>query len=255
MFFFLSKTVPYLFMPLTLITGCLVISLFLRVNKWKKRLQILAVTLLVICSNPVITAKVFKLWEIPATPIEQLNSSRAVGVVLSGVIKKEKLPHDRVYFSEGADRITHAIQLYKAGKIQKIVITGGQGSFSESPIREADQLREVLLMCEVPAEDIVIENKSRNTRQNALFTAQILRNEFPDYDYLLITSAFHMRRSLACFNREGLEVRSYSTDFKTGDYPPGFTSYIIPSPNAIFRWHLLVKELMGFIAYKLVGYI
>lgn len=218
-------------------------------------MQVLALLALIICSNPVITNFVFKQWEIPPTPIEQLKSSPTVGVVLSGVIKKEKLPHDRVYFSEGADRITHALQLYKSGKIQKIVITGGQGTFSKSPIREATQLKEVMLMCEVPNQDIVIENQSRNTRQNAVFTAEILRNQFPDYDYLLITSAFHMRRSLLCFKKEGIETTGFSTDFKTGDYPPRFTSYIIPDPNAIFRWHLLVKELMGLAAYKLMGYI
>ena len=183
------------------------------------------------------------------------SSDRTVGIVLSGVIKKEKLPHDRVYFSEGADRLTHAIQLYKAGKVQKIVITGGKGSFSASEITEAPQLKEVMLMCEVPGEDIIIENQSRNTRQNALYTAEILQKQFPDHDYLLITSAFHMRRSVACFKKVGIDPKPFSTDFRTGDYPPGFTAYFIPSPNAIVKWHILIKEIMGMVAYKLAGYI
>ena len=255
MFFFLSKTIPYLFMPLTIIIGLLLFSLFLNNNKWQKRLQIFAIALLIICSNSVITGGVFKLWEIPATPMEEVSTSRKVGVVLSGVIKKEKLPHDRVYFSEGADRIMHAVQLYKEGKIQKIVITGGMGSFSKTPIREAPQLKQVMMMCEVPDQDILIESQSRNTRQNAKFTAAILKENFPEYDYLLITSAFHMRRSLACFEREGILATGFSTDFKTGDYPPSLTAYIFPNPNAIFKWHTLVKELIGIVAYKLMGYI
>jgi uncharacterized SAM-binding protein YcdF (DUF218 family) len=255
MFFFLSKTVPYLFMPLTLITILLVFSLFLPSGKWKKRLQVLSVMILLVCSNAVVTNGVFKLWEIPATPIEEISNSKKVGVVLSGIIKKEKLPHDRVYFSEGADRIMHALQLYKERKIQKIVISGGIGSFTESPIREAAQLKQVLMICEVPEADIVIENQSRNTRQNAQYTAAILREQFPDYDYLLITSAFHMRRSIACFEKEGIQTTAFSTDFKTGDYPPKLTAYLFPSPNAIFRWHTLAKEIMGMVAYKLAGYI
>lgn len=255
MFFLLSKTLPYLFMPLTIIIGVLLFSLFLNNRKWKNRLQICAVGLLLICSNHFVADQVFKLWEVPPTPIGQLPNSRTVGIVLSGVVKKEKLPHDRVYLAEGADRITHAIQLYKAGKIQKIVITGGQGAFSKSSIREAPQLRQVLIMCEVPEEDIIIESESRNTRQNAVFTAEILKKQFPDYHYLLITSSFHMRRSLACFKKAGISTDGFSTDFKTGDYPPRFTAYFIPSPNAIDKWHLLMKELMGVAAYKAMGYI
>ena len=255
MFLLLSKTLPYLFMPLTIITGALMISIFINHRKWKSRLQISAVALLLVCSNSVVIDRVFKLWEVPATPIEQLPDSRTVGIVLSGVVKKEKLPHDRVYLAEGADRITHAIQLYKAGKIQKIVITGGQGAFSESPIREAPQLRQILMMCEVPQQDIVIESESKNTRQNAIYTAEILNEQFPDYHYLLITSSFHMRRSMGCFRKAGISTTGFSTDFKTGDYPPRFTAYFIPSPIAIDKWHLLTRELMGMAAYKAMGYI
>lgn len=255
MFFILSKTIPYLLMPLTLIIGAMVISLFLRNQVWKKRLQISSLSLLILCSNPIIINQVFKLWEIPPTPFKQITASRTVGIVLSGVIKKEKLPHDRVYFSEGVDRLTHAIQLYKAEKIQKIVISGGLGSFSKSTIREAPQLREVMLMCGVSDEDIIIESQSRNTRQNAVFTAEILNDQFKDYNYLLITSAFHMRRSLACFEKVGVTVSGFSTDFKTGDYPPRPTSYIVPSPSAIYRWHILVKELIGMAAYTVMGYV
>ncbi len=242
-------------MPLSLVIGILLFSLFLKRGKWKAGLQIFAVALLIFCSNSVITDRIFKLWEIPVTPIESISNSKKVGVVLTGVVRKEKLPHDRVYFSEGADRILHAVQLYQAGKIQKVVITGGKGSFSESPIREAPQLKQVLLMCAIPEQDILIESESRNTRQNAQYTAPILKEKFPDYDYLLITSAFHMRRSLACFEKEGINAKAFSTDFKTGDYPPRLTSYFFPSPNAIFRWHVLIKELMGIAAYKLMGYI
>jgi len=162
-------------MPLTLIVGSLVISYFLKSRPWKKRLQTFSIVILIICSNPYITNQVFKWWEIPPTPLKHLTSYRTVGIVLTGVVKKEKLPHDRVYFAEGADRVTHAIQLYKAGKIQKIIISGGTGSFTQSPIREATQLREVFLMCAVPDEDLIIENQSRNTRESAVAVSEIIK--------------------------------------------------------------------------------
>ena len=242
-------------MPLTLITGTLVISYFLKSRVWKKRLQVFSIGLLILCSNPFITNQVFKWWEIPPTPIEHPTSSRTVGIVLTGVVKKEKLPHDRVYFAEGADRVTHAIQLYKAGKIQKIIISGGTGSLTQSHIREATQLREVFLMCAVPDEDLIIENQSRNTRESAVAVSEMIKKDFADSEYLLITSAFHMRRSLACFRKVGVPVTGFSTDFKTGDYPPQIMSYIIPEPGALSKWHILIKEILGMTAYKMVGYI
>jgi uncharacterized SAM-binding protein YcdF (DUF218 family) len=187
--------------------------------------------------------------------VELSVNDELVGIVLTGVVRKEKLPHDRVYFSDGADRVTHAIQLYKEGKIHKIIISGGTGSFSKSEIREADQLHEVFLMCEVPQEDLIIEDQSRNTRESALAVSKIVEARFQNSQLLLITSGFHMRRSLGCFRKAGMEVRAFSTDFKTGDYPPRFTSYITPSPSALNNWHILIREWIGMVAYKFMGYL
>lgn len=255
MFFILSKTIPYLLMPLSLIVGLLFFSFLIKNLKWKRRLRILSLVLLIICSNSFLTNQVFKWWEIPPTPMDLQTSSQTVGIVLTGVVKKEKLPHDRVYLAEGADRVTHAIQLYKAGKIQKIIISGGTGSLTQSHIREATQLREVFLMCSVPDEDLIVEDQSRNTRESAVAVSEIIKKNFADSEYLLITSAFHMRRSLACFKKVGVPATGFSTDFKTGDYPPQIMSFIVPEPGALNKWHILVREIMGMAAYKLMGYV
>ncbi len=255
MFFILSKTIPYLIMPLSLIVGFLFFSFIIKNLKWKRRLRIFSLVLLVICSNSLLTNMVFKWWEVPPTPMDLQTSSQTVGIVLTGVVKKEKLPHDRVYFAEGADRVTHAIQLYKAGKIQKIIISGGTGSMTQSPIKEATQLREVFLMCAVPDEDLIIENQSRNTRESAVAVSEIIKKNYPDSEYLLITSAFHMRRSLACFKKVGVPATGFSTDFKTGDYPPQIIYLLVPQPGALNKWHILIREIMGIVAYKMMGYV
>ncbi|GJM27628.1 MAG: membrane protein [Cyclobacteriaceae bacterium] len=255
MFFFLSKTVPYLFMPLTLIILALFTSILLKNEKLKYRLRILALVSLVFFSNRFLVNQIMKFWEVSATPMEQLTTTKRVGIVLTGIIKKEKLPHDRVYFAEGADRVTHAIQLYKAGKIQKVIISGSTGSFSKSEIKEARQIEEVLLMCNVPQEDLIIEDQSRNTRESAVAVARIINDQLKGSKFLLITSAFHMRRSIGCFSKAGVEVEAFSTDFKTGDYPPRFTTYVVPDPGALNTWHVLFRELIGMAAYKFMGYI
>lgn len=255
MFYLLSKTVPYLIMPLSIIIISLLVALFVKNRKWKHRLSLFAIVCLLFFSNQLIISNTIKLWEIPATPIDQLANTDKIGIVLTGVVKKEKLPHDRVYFAEGADRVTHAIQLYKKGKISKILISGGTGSFSKSMIREADQLRQVFLMCDVPSEDLIIENQSRNTRESAVAVAEILNSNFPNSEFLLITSAFHMRRSVGCFKKVGIKVQAFSTDFKSSDYPPKFTSFFIPSTGAINTWHILFREWIGMAAYRFMGYL
>lgn len=255
MFFILSKTVSHLFMPLTLIVGSLLLAQVLRNLKWKKRLRYFGLGLLIICSNPFLTNSVLKLWEVGPLSMDLVTPKPAVGIVLTGVTKKEKKPQDRVYFYEGADRVTHAIQLYKTGKIEKIIISGANSNLFKPGIKEAQQLEQVFLLCGVPPQDLVIEDESRNTHESAIAVAKILKSQFPENHYLLITSAFHMRRSLACFSKAGVLADGFSTDFKTSDEPPSLGSFFIPSSASLGQWHILVREWMGFVAYFIAGYI
>lgn len=194
-------------------------------------------------------------WEVPPTPIQEVASDYDVAIVLTGITTTEKPPLDRVYFNKGADRIMHAIQLYKLKKVKKILITGGSGSLLGSDIKEADELKKILLLCEVPEDDILIENQSRNTRENAAFSSVVLKEKFPKGKYLLITSAFHLPRAEACFRKEGIEAHTFSTDFYT--YPTRFTpdKLILPSEAAMVKWNILIREILGITAYKILGYI
>jgi uncharacterized SAM-binding protein YcdF (DUF218 family) len=74
-------------------------------------------------------------------------------------------------------------------------------------------------------------------------------------DCLLITSAFHMRRSLACYRKADLNIEPFTTDFYSHPryfYPDGL---FIPSIDAMMLWHKLFKEWLGLAAYKVAGYI
>ena len=245
-----------MFMPLTIIVISWLVSIFISKSPWKKRLRNIALILLLVCSNGFITNTLLKWWEIPPTPLSNLpKSENSVAVVLTGVTHKSKLPHDRVYFYEGADRVLHTVKMYHLGKIKKIIISGGSGRLIRNQIKEAPQLAEIFEMCGVNSEDLIIEDQSRNTRESALAVAKIVERVGPKGDIYLVTSAFHMRRSQACFNKVGLSVIPFSTDFKTSDEPPSVTSLIVPSPGAIFKWHILIKELLGIIAYWFAGYL
>src|SRR5687768_13835290 len=112
MFFILSKTLFYLLMPITWIMGILIFGIFTKSEKRRKKLLITATVLLIFFGNQFLINELFLWWEVPPTPIAQLEQNYDVGVVLTGITNIEQRPRDRVYFEKGADRIMHALQLY-----------------------------------------------------------------------------------------------------------------------------------------------
>ena len=255
MFFILSKTIYILAMPLSLVIICFLASFIVKRRKYKKRAYVTGILLLLLFSNSFIVNELLLQWEIPAKTIDSIERPFKVGIVLTGITNMEKSPFDRVYFNKGADRIMHALQLYKEKKIEKILISGGSGSLFNNKRKEADNLKLILIQANVPEMDILIEIKSRNTYENARFSAGILNQNFPGADCILITSAFHMRRASACFISAGINVTTYSTDFYTHDRNFRFNTLLFPSVHAINKWTILFKELLGLALYKLSGYI
>ena len=255
MFFYLSKILYYIIMPGFLIGACLLLAIFLKKKRLKRAFLILGTALYFLFSNDFIINAIFQQWEIPPTPFSAIEDRYDVGVVLTGITNMRTEPQDRVYFQKGADRILHAIEQYKRGKIKKILITGGTGSLTRPDLAEADNLARTLQLFGVPEEDMIIENQSRNTYENAQFTATILREKYPDGRFLLITSAFHLRRAKGCFDKQGIATDMFSTDFYT--HPITYTpdSWLIPNENAFKKWAILEREIVGILMYRLAGYI
>ncbi|MDH5475742.1 MAG: YdcF family protein [Cyclobacteriaceae bacterium] len=254
MFFFLSKTIYFIVMPLSLVITILFFSLFIRNKVLKKRLRVIAVALLIFYSNPYFANKAMNAWEGDPTPLAEVNHD--IGIVLTGVTNRNKRPLDRVYFEHGADRILHALQLYKMGKINKILISGGSGKLTnnENDIKEADELAKVLLLSGVPQKDILIERVSRNTYESAINCAKII-NDLQIKNVLLITSAFHLTRAGLCFKKQNINFTPFGTDYYSYDEFENFMEKISPNSNAVNNWKIITKESAGIVVYKLMGYI
>ena len=195
-------------------------------------------------------------WEPDATPFADIKRKYEYGIVLTGVTSPQLIPKDRVYFGKGADRVTHAIQLYKMGLVKQIIVSGGSGRLIEIEEREADNLRDAMILMGVPIGDILIENISRNTFESAVEVKKMLelRNVNPS-DCILITSAFHMRRSIACYRKAKMEMDTFTTDFYTHKRVFTPDALLIPRIEAMFIWQRLFKEWIGFVAYKIAGYV
>ncbi|WP_255897475.1 YdcF family protein [Rufibacter sediminis] len=253
MFFLLSKLLQYLASPVVWIFFLFVLGLLFR-NQAKKKLTLRAsFFLLLFFTNPILSNEAWLAWEPEAVLMKEVKPYDA-GIVLTGVTEVNRSPHDRVHYKEGAERILDAIQLYKMGKLQKIIISGGSGFIKEVQKTEASNLQQTALYAGVPAADILLEERSRNTHENALYTKELLQSQPQLRKLLLITSAFHMRRAQGCFKKVGLEIDTFPADFQTHDRSSQLDDLLIPSPEALLKWSRLIHEWVGYVTYKLLGY-
>lgn len=253
MFFVLSKILNFLTNPLIYVVFFLIASVWLRNVQWKKRCFWIGFSLLLFFSNEFIANEAMSAWEVEPVPYASMHHVYDYGIVLTGVTLNDRQPDDRVYFHHGADRVMHTIQLYKMGIIKKILISGGSGRLVTKARPEADELRSVMLMVGVPEADILIENESRNTHESAVNIKSMLPVD--SGKYVLITSAFHMRRSEACFKKVGFNVDTFSADYYTHPRYVTLDAFLIPRADCINIWQKMFKEWTGIAAYWVAGYV
>ncbi|MGB0524612.1 MAG: YdcF family protein [Flammeovirgaceae bacterium] len=256
MFYVLSKTIYVLGMPMTWVLLLIGYSLF---AKGRKKNIIIGITFLFLylSSTPQIVNRLMLAWELPGTPYQAITQPYDVGIILSGPVKHNKAPYDRVHIDKGSGRFLHAAELYHKGLVKTLLVTGGHQQIKKKMINEAVLIKKVLLQAGVPDSVIILEKQAKNTHENAKLSAELLRAQFPNQRYLVITSAFHMRRSLACFRSKKVQlaVDGFSTDFYTTD-PDKVSSFMsyLPNARAFDTFNVLAKEVMGYVVYKLVGY-
>ena len=252
MFFFLSKILFYLIMPIFWILVLLVYGLAAK-NRDRSRLAFkLALGIMLFFSNPFLMNEAWLLWEKEPVPVKTLGVYDA-GIILSGFTSLEKSPHDRVYTNKGADRFLHALMLYKTGHIRKIIVAGGLGDMRKTKVSEAAEIKTLLLLAGVPQADILLEERSHNTYENAQYTRQLLRRHPNLKSMVLVTSAFHMRRASACFEKAGIAHIPFPADYYSNDRKLGLGS-LFPSEEALTHWSRLVHEVAGYVIYKMMGY-
>lgn len=242
-------------MPLTIILILFGASYLPRLKKRAALLRITAFVMLIAMSNQFLTNIVMRLWEPEAIDLQEMPTYD-LAIVLTGVTNLNKSTPDRVFFNKGADRATQTIQLYKLGKINKILITGGQGLFTKNGNREAELLANFMEIAGVAKEDIIIENQAVNTRENAVFTAEILADEYPkEQKHLLITSAYHMYRAQACFDKVGLQTAAFPVAHNSHPIRFNIEELLFPDPMCLVKWQSLFKEIIGIATYKVMGYL
>lgn len=247
MFFITSKLLAFLIQPVIWIFLLLLMAIIFK--KKRKKILIYTLCILYFFSNGFIFDEFSRLWEPKQKKIEDIEQKYDVGIVLCGVsdYDKEIKVHD---FHQYADRIIYTERLYKKGIIKNILISGGNGNLFDDGYREASSLKAYLIENGIKKDNILIENKSRNTRENIKYSTKILRKKYPNGNFLLITSANHLRRSLLCCKQSQLDIDYYGTDY-TKSYRSYKLSYIlIPRANTLYNWELLIHEWIGYLVYN-----
>lgn len=255
MFFLLSKALLFLLSPFTWFMACVLLSFFMRNAFWSKRFKWASLLLFFVFTNSFFLLECTRLWEIHGKKPSEIGTYQ-VGIVLTGMAEYDN-NLDRISIRRGTDRLWQALTLYHQGKVKKILISGDHGYISDRGLHEAKQFKQVLIGWGIPASDIITEDFSRNTHENAVETKKLLEKTIGIRSYfLLITSGRHMRRSLACFQHEGLKCVPFSTDLYTGKHRSYFwDQYFVPNVENFSEWNALLKEVVGYFIYDISGYI
>ncbi|SHK51794.1 YdcF family protein [Hymenobacter psychrotolerans] len=255
MFFLLSKLLDFLLLPVLWLMVLLLAAWLTRRPARRRAWLLAALALLVVSTNTALVNEALLAWELPPVRLRELPARADAAVLLTGITSVSKSPHDRVYLHEGADRLTNALWLWRAGRVRHILVSGGSGAMLQKAHTEAADLITLLHLAGVPDSVIIKEDQSRNTRENALFTQRIVQAR-PELDTLiLVTSAFHQRRALGCFTKAGLQPHPFPAGFLTSDRAATPDYWLVPSAEALSRWSLLLHEMSGYVVYKVLGYL
>lgn len=258
MFVFLSKLLTPLVYPLGIATLLWVIGGVLHLKGQSRRGQrcvVAGIAILMFFSNPMVGEAFLGSLEddyAPA-PVDSYPVVDAI-VVLGGMTSPPRPPQLHVEVGDAFDRLLHAMRLLRADRAPTLVLTGGVIKYLVgSEMSEAERLAELAVEYGVAAEQLLLEDQSRNTHENGLFVARLLRERNWEH-ILLVTSASHMRRSMRVFSRQGLHAIAAPTDFTVVDKP--FSPMrLMPDVEALRASSRAAKEYIGLLVYWLRDYI
>lgn len=241
MFFIFSKLLLFLILPLTWISVFLIVALVAKKPSLKRRSLIIAAILLLIFTNPFLLNSFARLWDIKPVPLKKTGSYSSV-IVLGGFSGEDA--DGKGFFNTAADRFIQGLKLFSEKKADHILISGGNGNLINDGFTESGWTYTQLREFNVPDSSILLEDKSRNTIENAAFTKKVLADKHLQPPYILVTSAFHMRRSLGIFKNAGLDVIPYPCNYFAGNGKFTVTE-LLPDVSMLAKWEIYIKEVFG----------
>jgi uncharacterized SAM-binding protein YcdF (DUF218 family) len=188
----------------------------------------------------------FPVWTDDGKPVAAI-------VVLGGAIEiRPSEMKGTLSLNESAERQVALGDLARRYPHAVLVFSGGAGAFSDGSLTESDIVEAHLAEFGLARDRVLFERRSRNTVENAAYTKQMLTLQ-PGDRVLLVTSAFHMVRSMALFRGAGLPVVAYPVDFRMSDSSELWRPFTVAS-DGLHRTDFAVREWIGLVAARLLGH-
>ena len=256
MFIYLSKTLEFVLNPVFWLLLLLLWARLARKSEKRKKLVWLCLLGCFILTNPFLARVAYRAWEISSVEIASLPEQTYEGViVLGGFGKENEVFGDRFDFSESANRLTQALELYHQGRVERVIVTGGSTAILTEKTGEGAAVERFLKRLKFPKEGLLVEGASRNSYENAMMTAELLKQKGAEQEaFLLCTDGWHMRRAVACFEKAGLKVIPFSTSSERPLFDePTPNRLLVPDMRGFERWSKLAKEIVGICVYWATG--
>lgn len=153
--------------------------------------------------------------------------------------------------NDSVDRVFCFVEIAKKNPEAKLVFSGGSGDILHPDAMESLDARMFFHLAELDSAKILYETQSRNTYENAYYTKEMVKPKAGE-NWVLVTSAYHMPRSVGIFEKLGWKIIPYQCDPRTdGTYGIGGS---LPSATGNFSaLNIAVKEIIGLIVYRLTG--
>jgi len=242
MYFILSKILLFLLFPLNWVIVFLLIAIFSKRPKLKRKCFVTGVALLFVFSNPWFLYLFAKDWDVNSVSLVKGRVYSAV-IVLGGFSGEDK--NGNGFFNGSADRFIQALELKEQNRTSHILISSGNGNLQASKFKEAAWVKGELKKFNLPDSAVLIEQESRNTFENAAFSKKLLEQKHLPPPYLLVTSAWHMRRAEYIFKKEGLDIVPCPSGPITGNQKFAWSDCIMPEAYVLDGWTIYLKELVG----------
>jgi len=264
MFVYLSKLLPLFVYPLGLAGIILILVLILEKHrKWRKGLLIAALVILWLSSNRWVSYSLARTLEWRNLPPEIAPQAEVI-VLLGGGTESGDYPRPMTEVNSAGDRVLYAAHLYHEGAAPVILASGGNLDFSSARgTTPAEEMADLLALTGVPDEAVWQQAQSQNTYDDALYSAEILR-EKQITEIILVTSAMHMPRAKALFEKQGITVIPAPVDFTVTEqnwqstFRPDLGEFVInllPNASALGLTTNVLKEYFGLLVYGLRGWI
>ncbi len=262
MFLFLSKLLPLFIYPLGVSCLLLLLALWLCFKRSRRAFVpiLLSFVILMTAGNSQVSDNLIASLERQYLPQENMPKVEAI-VILGGATRNNEPPRILPDLNDHGDRLLYGAKLYKDRVASQIILTGGRIKWYGGESSEAESMATILELMGVPRSAMILESKSLNTHENAIFTQEILKKQGIKR-IALVTSATHMPRSLAIFRKQGIDAIAAPTDYIISDrnlqeHRYSNESRIIsffPNSTSLDLTTQALKEYIGSFIYRLKGW-